>query len=199
VIAVVDYGLGNLASITGALKKLGIPHQISSDPAVIKPAQAVILPGVGAAGEGMKNLAAAGLDDLLQSQISRGQPLLGICLGMQLLLSSSEEGGVSCLGLTPGTVRRFRTDLKVPQIGWNQVAAQAGSRLLHGVDGSSFYFVNSYYCDPADPAVVAGTTDYGQPFCSALEQDNLYATQFHPEKSGEIGLQVLRNFWEAAC
>jgi len=199
-IVVVDYGLGNLASVANALKKLEIPSEVSGDPDAVRGARALIVPGVGAAGRGMQNLQAKGLDSAVRDQAEKGVPVLGICLGMQLLLPFSEEGEAECLGLLPGKVRKFQTKLKIPHIGWNQVSDRGGSLLLKGVPKDSyFYFVNSYYCDPADPAVAKGVTTYGTEFCSLLEKDNIYGVQFHPEKSGDAGLQLLRNFWEAAC
>lgn len=199
-ITVIDYGLGNLASVANALNRLEIPFEISSDLYVIKNAKALILPGVGAAGQGMKNLKTLKMDQIIIEEAKKGTPFLGICLGMQLLFSSSEEGNVGCLGLVEGNVKKFDTNLKVPQIGWNQVEVKNNSRLLEGIeDNSYFYFVNSYYCEPEDKKLAKGVTDYGSKFCSVLEKDNLYGVQFHPEKSGDVGLQLLKNFWEAVC
>ena len=199
-ILIIDYGLGNLASVANALTKLEFPFEISSDIGMIKNAKALILPGVGAAGQGMENLISRGMDKVIVDQATSGTPLLGICLGMQLLLSSSEEGDVNCLGLVKGKVKKFNTDLKVPQIGWNQVTNKNNSTLLKGIKNKNyFYFVNSYYCQPQNEKIKKGITDYGGKFCSVLENGNLYGVQFHPEKSGDIGLQLLKNFWEAAC
>lgn len=199
-ITIIDYGLGNLASVANALNKLEIPFEISSDIDVLKNAKVLILPGVGAAGQGMKNLRERGIDKVIIEQAKRGIPILGICLGMQLLLSSSEEGDVNCLGLVEGEVREFGTSLKVPQIGWNQIESKNDSILLNGIKNNSyFYFVNSYYCDPEDESIAKGITDYESEFCSVLEKNNLYGVQFHPEKSGDVGLQLLKNFWEAVC
>ena len=199
-IVVIDYGLGNLASVTNALNKLGIKNKISSNPSVIKKAKALILPGVGAAGQGMSNLKNMGLDKVIIEQIKKNKPILGICLGMQLLLSSSEEGNVDCLGLIDGNVRKFHVDLKIPEIGWNQVEIKKNSRLLKGIKNNSyFYFVNSYYCDPRDKKAAQGITNYGEKFCSVLEKDSIFGVQFHPEKSGNTGLKLLKNFWEATC
>lgn len=199
-IAIVDYGLGNLASVVNALDKLGVPNQISSSPAVLKKAKGIILPGVGAAGQGMRNLKEKNLDQVMLREIKKGKPALGICLGMQLLFSFSEEGSINCLNLIKGTVNKFNTKLKIPEIGWNQVEVNKNSKLLKGIKNNSyFYFVNSYYCSPEDKAIVMGNTDYEQPFCSILKKDNLYGVQFHPEKSGDVGLQLLKNFWEILC
>jgi glutamine amidotransferase len=198
-ITVIDYGLGNLASITNALEKLGIPYEISDDINRFRNAKAFILPGVGAAGQGMKNLKERGIDKIIIGQAKKGIPILGICLGMQLLLKYSEEGNTDCLGLIEGNVKKFNTNLKVPQIGWNQVETK-NSILLKGIENNSyFYFVNSYYCGPKDENVIKGVTEYDLKFCSVLEKDNLYGVQFHPEKSGDVGLKLLKNFWEAIC
>lgn len=199
-IIVIDYGLGNLASVANALTKLEIPFEVSGSPAVVGKAKALILPGVGAAGQGMKNLKAGLLDTAITEQVKRGVPILGICLGMQLLFSSSEEGNTKCLGLVPGAVKKFQTNLKVPQIGWNQVTAAPDSKLLKNIkDESYFYFVHSYYCQPDDTETAKGLTNYDAQFCSVVELGNIFGAQFHPEKSGDSGLQILRNFWEAVC
>jgi glutamine amidotransferase len=199
IITVIDYGLGNLASIANALKKLRIPYEISDDIERFKNAKALILPGVGAAGQGMKNLKERGINKIIIEQAKKGIPILGICLGMQLLLTSSEEGNVDCLGLIEGETKKFNINLKVPQIGWNQVKTK-NSMLLKGIENNShFYFVNSYYCDPRDENIIKGITEYDLKFCSILEKDNLYGVQFHPEKSGDVGLKLLKNFWEAIC
>ena len=194
-ITIIDYGLGNLTSVANALNQLSIPCRISNKREDIQSSSALILPGVGAAGEGMKNLKERKLDQTIIEQIATGKPLLGICLGMQLLFTLSNEGKVGCLNVLKGKVRKFETDLKVPQIGWNQVKASSDSKLLRGVENDSyFYFVHSYCCDPDDKSVVTGTTEYGQSFCSVLEAKNVFGVQFHPEKSGDAGLQLLRNF-----
>jgi len=199
-IVIIDYGLGNLTSVKNALNKLGIPVAISDKPQDIKKARALILPGVGAAGEGMKNLKEKGLDKLIIEEVNAGKPILGICLGMQLLFSSSEEGDVKCLDLIRGRVKKFQTKLKIPEIGWNQVETNNNSELLGGIkDNNYFYFVNSYYCDSEDKEVIKGITEYDQKFCSVLEKNNIFGVQFHPERSGDNGLQLLKNFWEAVC
>lgn len=198
-IVIIDYGLGNLASVANALTKLEIPFKISSQIDDLRAATALILPGVGAAAFGMKNLRERKLDAEIKEQVVLGKPLLGICLGMQLLFSSSDEGNVACLDLVKGRVKKFETNLKVPQMGWNRVMG-GDSRLLKDIKNESyFYFVHSYYCDPSDRKVVAGKTNYDQDFCSVLEAKNVYGVQFHPEKSGAAGLKLLRNFWELVC
>jgi len=200
-ICVIDYGINNLASVANALSKLEIPFVVSSISDTINKADALILPGIGAAGHGMKSLKEKGLDKLIIEQASKGKPLLGICLGMQLLFSDSEEGNVKCLNLVKGSVKKFRTDLKVPEIGWNEVGFKNKDlrfkNLFNNIpDNSYFYFVNSYYCEPEDASVVAGVTDYDGEFCSILINDNIYGLQFHPEKSGKVGLQLLKNYFD---
>ncbi len=198
-IVIIDYGLGNLASVANALSRLSIPFKISNQTGDIQQATGLILPGVGAAGAGMKNLRQRNLDVVITEQVASGKPLLGICLGMQLFFSFSEEGGVNCLDLINGEVQKLKTNLKVPQVGWNQVNA-LNSQLLQGITNNSyFYFVHSYYCNPIDTKNVTGVTNYGQDFCSVIESKNIYGVQFHPEKSGEAGLQVLENFWRLLC
>ncbi len=206
-IAIIDYGLGNLASVSNAFTKLGIPTEISGDSLVLTKAKALVFPGVGAAGEGMKNLEKKGLTKVIKEEVKRGKPVLGICLGMQLLFDKSEEGNVNCLGLLKGQVKKFRKERKIPQIGWNQVAMQqfnnltclptrqAIKQLFFSIrDKSFFYFVNSYYCQPAEKSIIAGETDYGEKFASIIVKNNIVATQFHPEKSGKAGFQLLKNW-----
>jgi glutamine amidotransferase len=199
-ITVVDYGLGNLASVANAFEKLAIPYRISAIPEVIQQAQAMVLPGVGAAEQGMKNLVSRQLDSIILDRVNADIPILGICLGMQLLFTFSEEGNVSCMDLIKGNVRKLRTMRKVPQVGWNQVRIQGTSQLMYGIkDDTNFYFVNSYFCMPDESVLNKGITDYGEKFCSIVERNNLYGVQFHPEKSGQAGLQLLRNFWRIIC
>ncbi len=202
-IAIIDYGMGNLGSVSKALAKLGLEAKITSDPAEVRRADRVILPGVGAFGAAMENLKATGMDAVVRESVAAGKPFLGICLGMQLLLSISEELGTwDGLGIVPGKVVRFdftgRPDaasLKIPHMGWNRIRIQRDSPFFKGVrNGSMMYFVHSYYCAPTDNSVVAAVTDHGIDFCSIIGTGNLYATQFHPEKSGDAGLQLLRNF-----
>ncbi len=203
-IAIVDYRAGNLTSVQLALRALHAHAEITSDPSVIRSAERVIFPGVGAAGSAMRNLEALGLVDVLKEVVREGKPFLGICLGTQILLEFSEEdGGTATLGLLPGCIPKFQpTDRwdKVPQIGWNQVSIVRPHPLLAGIaDGSEFYFVHSYYPAPSDADVVIGRTTYaGVTFASMVGRGNLAATQFHPEKSGRIGLRLLKNFliWE---
>ncbi|MEI6644406.1 MAG: imidazole glycerol phosphate synthase subunit HisH [bacterium] len=199
-IAIVDYKAGNLTSVQLACRALGCEAVVTSDPQQILAAERVIFPGVGAAGAAMKHLTSMKLVQVLHDVASRGTPFMGICLGTQILLEFSEEdGGTPTLGLLPGRVPRFQpTDRrdKVPQIGWNQVRKVRNHPLLAGIDDDSeFYFVHSYYPAPATPDLTIGTTDYaGITFTSMLGRANVVATQFHPEKSGRIGLKLLNNF-----
>jgi glutamine amidotransferase len=204
VIAIVDYGMGNLRSVEKALQKLGHHAAVTSDPAEIHAADRVILPGVGAFGAAMAHLTLPSeeeplLDAVLDAARS-GRPFMGICLGMQLLLSESEEMGCHRgLDLVPGRVVRFSTNgagpLKVPHMGWNALHHERESPLLAGVDeGAMVYFVHSYLCRPDDSAAVVATADHGGPFCAVLQRNRLFATQFHPEKSGAVGLRMLDNF-----
>ena len=199
-IAIVDYKAGNLTSVRLAFDAIAIEAVPTADPAVLARADRIVFPGVGAAASAMANLRATGLIDTLRARIAAGVPFLGICLGTQILLDRSEEdGGVDALGVLPGTVRKFTPSdpaCKIPHMGWNQVRAARPHPLLEGVpDGSDFYFVHSYYPDPADRGDVIGTTDYaGVVFASMVGRGNVAATQFHVEKSGKTGLHVLRNF-----
>lgn len=207
-IAIVDYGMGNLRSVEKALHHLGHAAVITSDPDEIARAERVIVPGVGAFGAAMANLSrsepgAASPKEAVLAAIASGRPFLGICLGMQLLHAESEEiGSHAGLGVVPGRVLRFEfngrakaEDLKVPHMGWNTLRLPRPSPLFEGLaDGTRVYFVHSYYCVPTDQAVVAATTDHGGEFCSALTRGNVFATQFHPEKSGDAGLRILDNF-----
>ncbi len=195
-IVVIDYGIGNTGSVVNALDKLGIKNRISSDPGVIKKAKGLILPGVGAAGQGMENLKKRNLDKLIINQLKLGKPFLGICLGMQLLFEKSEEGNASCLGIFKGVVKKFKNERKIPQIGWNNVGIRNYElRIMEKIkDNSYFYFVNSYYCKPDDKSIIVGKTTYGETFASVVAKDNVVGVQFHPEKSGAIGFQLLKNF-----
>lgn len=198
-ITIIDYGVGNIGSVSNTLARLGRPYEISADPAVVSSADVLLLPGVGAAGVGMQNLRNRGLDTAIRQAIQNGKPFLGFCLGMQLLFEYSEEADAPCLGILKGSVKKFQRERKVPQIGWNQVIpVETNPRtrsLFEGIpENSSLYFVNSYYCVPADPSVIAATTEYGETFASVVATNNIVATQFHPEKSGEVGFRLLQNF-----
>ena len=199
-IAIIDYGAGNLRSVTNALVKLGYQPKVTREPEDVLNAAAVIFPGVGAAADAMQSLRDSGLDEAIQEVIRADQPLFAICVGMQVLMSSTEEGGWNeCLGIIPGTVKKLPAGLKVPHIGWNQVKQMARHPIFEDIpDESNFYFVHSYYAEPEDITVIAGTTEYGVALCSVLIKDNLVATQFHPEKSGTIGLRMYDNFLKMA-
>ncbi len=199
-IAIIDYGMGNLRSVQKALEWVGAPCVVTRDAAQIARAPGVVLPGVGAFGACMDNLRAFDLVDTVRAVVERGTPFLGICLGLQLLFDESEEfGPVPGLGLLRGRCVRFRdrgdADFRIPHMGWNQVRKQQAPAHLEGVDdGAYVYFVHSYYVEPRDPSVIASTTDYGGEFVSSIARDNVFACQFHPEKSQAIGLRILRNF-----
>ena len=194
-IVIVDYGLGNLGSVKNSLDKLGVDSMISKTTSNIEKADGLILPGIGSAKQGMENLKKRNLDKILVGEIKKGKPFLGICLGMQLLFSESEEGNVQCLNVIEGTVKKFSSKLKVPQIGWNNVEQKTENKLFKDIPkNSSFYFVNSYYCQPNDKSIVAGESEYGINFCSVIVKENIIATQFHPEKSGQIGQQFIKNW-----
>lgn len=199
-IAIIDYGAGNLRSVANAIAKLGYKPTVTSDPSDLAGAAAVILPGVGAAADTMQNLERLGLSEAIRRVVADGTPMLAICVGMQVLFDETEEGGRHrCLGIIPGAVRRLPPGLKIPHMGWNQVNEKIRHPLFDSIpDGANFYFVHSYYAEPQYGSVVAGTTDYGIPFCSALVSGNLVATQFHPEKSGENGLRMYENFLKLA-
>jgi imidazole glycerol-phosphate synthase subunit HisH len=197
-IVLVDYGAGNMRSVQRALEAVGQHPLVTSDPRDLEHAQGVVLPGVGSAQDAMRALARLDLIGSLQQYAASGRPFLGVCVGQQLLFDASEEGGgVECLGILPGTVRRFAggNGLKVPQIGWNNVWLKFDHPVLDGIpNGSYFYFVHSYYADPAQPEMTLGETEYGIDFASIVAQDNVVATQFHPEKSADLGLRLYANF-----
>ncbi len=199
-IAIIDYGMGNLASVQNALLKLEYEVFVSNNKELISNADQVILPGVGAFVDAIKCLCDLGLDQTIRQAVSEGKPLLGICLGMQLIFSQSQENGLHTgLNLVPGRVVKFQLppSFKVPHMGWNSIKPAQESRLFKGIDpGSYFYFVHSYYPIPEDDKVIAAQSNYGINFACAIEQGNLFATQFHPEKSGSVGLKVLKNFAE---
>ncbi len=199
-IAIIDYGMGNLRSVEKAFHKVGADGAfVTDDPRAVADADKAVLPGDGAFDATLHSLRRSGVDRVALDFIASGRPFLGICVGMQALLTDSEEGepGVRGLDVVPGRVRKFAggAGRKVPQIGWNTLQFAPGSPLGAGLEpGSMAYFLHSYFCAPDDPADWAATTDYGTPFCAALHRANVWATQFHPEKSGPVGLTILRNF-----
>lgn len=220
-ITLIDYNAGNLTSVRRALTHLGLASQITADPEVVRRADQIIFPGVGAAGAAMRTLRERGLDGALKEAFAKGTPILGICLGCQIVLEHSEEDDAECLGLLPGRTIRFfspvsfasasvpqsvlssaspsahpvSTPLKIPHMGWNAVSVtQSHPLLAHLRPGDEFYFVHSYYPQPTDPAQVYAISDYGGVFPVAIGKDNLFAVQFHAEKSGAVGLKLLENF-----
>jgi glutamine amidotransferase len=198
-IAVVDYGMGNLRSVSKALESVGATVEVTGDRSRIESSSAVVLPGVGAFAMCMENLERAGLVGTIRSVIDSGRPFLGICVGMQILFEESREfGRVAGLGVLPGKVERFEpgsAGLKVPHMGWNRIKITRRPPHLAGIDDEArAYFVHSYYVDTADSDIIATTTDYGRTFVSSAWRGNLYATQFHPEKSQSVGLKLLENF-----
>ncbi len=199
-VVIVDYGAGNLRSVARAVARAGYDPLISSRPQDVDAADALILPGVGAAADTMRNLRQRGLVDPVRRFIDSGRPFLGVCMGLQALLDISEEGGEhECLGVISGRVKRLPQGLKVPHMGWNRVRQVQPHPIFEGVeDGAYFYFVHSYYPAPADPSLVIGETEYGITFPSVVARDNLVATQFHPEKSGQAGLRLYANFLRTA-
>jgi glutamine amidotransferase len=210
-IAVIDYGMGNLRSVAKALELVGANALVTSDPAVINRAQAVVFPGVGSFKPAIKNVRAAGVKDALLDAIDANKPFLGICLGFQLLFDSSEEEGISKgLGIIPGKVVKFDFSgrgrarfkgLKIPHMGWNTVRVnKKNGAMFAGIpDNAYFYFVHSFYGMPDSSGVISGTTAYGIDFCSAVAKDRVWACQFHPEKSGDRGLRLLKNFVREAA
>ena len=194
-IAIVDYGAGNLRSVAKALERIGFPGRVTDDPAELLRAKGVILPGVGSSGAAMAALEERGLVEPLRQVAARGTPFFGVCLGLQLLLESSEEDERPCLGIVAGQVKRLPSGVQVPHMGWNRVSLLREHPVFQGVpSGSYFYFVHSYFPEPEDPSLVLGETEYSVTFCSALARGNLIATQFHPEKSGPLGLRLYENF-----
>ena len=197
-IVIVDYGAGNIRSVERAVAHCGHAATITSAPAAVEDADVVIVPGVGAAADTMRNLRERSLVEPIRSFVTSGRPYLGICMGLQALLTASEEGGEhACLDILPGRVLRLPGGLKVPHMGWNQVRRRQPHPVFDGIpDDAYFYFVHSYFPAPDDGESVIGETDYGVTFASALARDKVIATQFHPEKSGDVGLCFYRNFLE---
>ncbi len=195
-IAIIDYGAGNLRSVINAITRIGYQAKIISRPDEIWAARAVFLPGVGAAGDTMTSLKKLRLIDTIYRIITEDRPLFCICIGLQILFTGTEEGGWhECLNIIPGRVKKLPPGLKIPHMGWNQVKQKMVHPVFEDVpDKSDFYFVHSYYGDPEDKSVIACETEYGITFCSAVAKGNLIATQFHPEKSGELGLRLYENF-----
>jgi glutamine amidotransferase len=204
-VVIIDYDAGNLRSVQRACAEVGMHAAISADPEAVRRAERVIFPGVGAAGSAMRSLARHGMGDALKEVIKAGTPVLGICLGLQISFEFSEENATPTLSLLKGSVRRFRfnrNDLKIPHMGWNEVQVVKPHPLLAGIAaGDEFYFVHSYYPEPQVERDVYATTEYESGFASAVGQDNYFATQFHPEKSGSVGLRLLSKFatWNGQC
>jgi imidazole glycerol-phosphate synthase subunit HisH len=203
VIGVIDYRAGNAPSVGYALDHLGLEHRLVAHPDELRVADRLVLPGVGAARATLDSLHEAGLVDAMHERVVvEGVPFLGICIGLQILFEHSEEGDVDGLGWVPGVVRRFSSEQRVPQIGWNTVTTTRAHPVTDSLpEPAHCYFVNSYYCEPADPDDVLGVTEYGTSFCSVVAHRNLVATQFHAEKSGPVGLALLERFarWEHEC
>ncbi len=195
-ISIIDYKAGNLTSVERALKHLGVPCRITDNPEEITSSKGVIFPGVGAAGKAMEVIRSKDLDKVLYHVIAEGKPFLGICLGTQIILDKSEENGTSCLRIIPGISKRFPdSGIKIPHMGWNNISIVRSHPILEGIDArAQFYFVHSFYPDPEREEDTIATTNYGLTFASIIGRGNIVATQFHPEKSGRYGLQILKNF-----
>jgi imidazole glycerol-phosphate synthase subunit HisH len=195
-VAIIDYGVGNLRSVEKAFAATGCTAVVSCDQSVLRQADRLVLPGVGAFGACMNALTARGFDCLVRERVAAGTPLLGVCVGMQMLFEESEEfGPTPGLGLLRGCVRRFSDDLVVPQVGWNQIRQRNPHCLFEGIkDSAFFYFVHSYYCEPVERKEILGETDYGVAYASVVARANICGVQFHPEKSQTVGLQLLSNF-----
>ena len=199
-VAIIDYGVGNLRSVEKAFAAAGCIAQVSERESVLRSAERLVLPGVGAFAACMEALRSRGFDQLVRERVQQGTPLLGVCVGMQMLFEASEEFGIHRgLGFLRGRVRRFEEGLaRIPHVGWNEVSQRTGHPLWRGIEGGShFYFVHSYYCAPENASDVIGETEYGINYASAVGHDNLCGVQFHPEKSQAAGLSVLRNFAES--
>ena len=195
-VAVVDYDAGNTLSVTRALEKVGARVELTPDPDRVLAADAVVLPGVGAFGDCVRKLHERGMDEACMEVYRSGKPFLGVCVALQVFFDGSEESpGVAGLGIFPGKVVRFEGNgLKVPHMGWNELAVSRPHSVLDGLSGEDFYFVHSYYPEPAEPSDLLGESDYGVRFCAAAGRENLVAVQFHPEKSSRAGLQLYENF-----
>jgi glutamine amidotransferase len=195
-IAIIDYGAGNIRSIEKALEHVGAIVEVTDEPDTVNRAEAIVLPGVGSGGAAMSRMKARGLDNAIRKSTQQGKPFLGICLGMQLLADHHAEGEVDGLSLFPGEVRRIPYGPKIPHMGWNQVKPlQTALDIFEDIPQNAyFYFAHSYYVEPQDSHGVAAITDYGSPFCSVIVTEQVWGTQFHPEKSGAVGLQLLSNF-----
>jgi glutamine amidotransferase len=198
-VAIIDYGVGNLRSVEKAFAATGCEASISSDESFLRSAERLVLPGVGAFAACMKALAERGFDRLVRERVVAGTPLLGVCVGMQMLFEESEEfGSTRGLRLLKGRVRKFGSELVVPQVGWNRIHQKRPHALFEGIANGSFcYFVHSFYCEPEDEAVVAGETEYGRQYASVVAHENICGVQFHPEKSQDVGLRMLRNWFHA--
>ena len=198
-LVVIDYASGNLRSVTRAIESQGVLPLVTGDPKHFDGADALVLPGVGSGPAAMNALADRGLVSPIKKFIDAGKPFLGVCLGLQLLMDRTEEGDSHCLGVVRGQTKLLPSGEKIPHIGWNSVHFQTQHPLLSGIPQDSyFYFVHSYYADPSNSNAIAGTTEYGIPFCSIYAENNLIATQFHPEKSGSLGLSLYKNFIDLA-
>lgn len=202
-VVIIDYQAGNLTSVERALEALGVQAAVTAEPEVVAQASRVVFPGVGAAGKAMQTLRERRLDQALLKAFESGVPIMGICLGAQVILDRSEENDALCLGLLPGRTRALprQTGLKIPHMGWNQVRFIRKHPVFHGLpELAEYYFVHSYYPDPAQPGMVLGLTEHGISFPSVVAWKNLVATQFHPEKSGRVGLKILENFlaWDGS-
>ena len=192
-ITIIDYKSGNLKSISNGFKKIGVDYQITDDKEVIANSDYLVLPGVGAFGSAMENLKV--FEDVIFEHVADDKPFLGICLGQQVLMSSSEESpGVKGLDLFKGHAEILGEGVKIPHMGWNKLKVVNNSPILEGIDGEYFYFVHSYHVVPDDESIIAGVCEYGGDVVASLNQNNLFSTQFHPEKSGEAGLKILKNF-----
>lgn len=195
-ITIIDYQAGNLSSVQNALKQIGVKSLVTQNPKKIAKAEKIIFPGVGAAGEAMKNLKKLKLIEPIKKYIESDRPFLGICLGAQILMEKSEEDNTELLGIIKGNVKKFKSkNLTIPHMGWNQVEVRKNNKLFKNIKSNSFfYFVHSYYLNPQQKDATIGSTIYGKKFTSAIVQNNLYAVQFHPEKSAQAGLKLLKNF-----